>query len=82
MKTLITLIAITFLASCTDSAKGRFGAYGNTANIKCYSGGDVIYSGQSTGKVSMSQSGYMKFNDKQTQKYTVIKADCVITYDD
>ena len=80
MKLIILIISIIFLTACTDSAQGRLGTFGEEAQIKCYSGGQQIYFGTSTGKVSISKRGFVKFIEKESNSYIEINADCVIKY--
>ena len=80
-KIFLAIIALLFISACTDSAKGRFGAYGDSAQVNCYSGGKEIYSGKSTGKVSLSKGGFAKFTEQGSQKYIEIHADCIVKYD-
>ena len=80
-KLILTLVMLLFISACTDSAKGRFGAYGESAQINCYSAGNEIYNGKSSGKVKLSKGGFVKFVEQDTNKYIEIVADCVVKYD-
>jgi hypothetical protein len=80
-KIILILMTFLFISACTDSAKGRFGAYGESAQINCYSAGKEIYNGKSTGKVKLSKGGFIKFTELGSNKYTEIAADCVVKYD-
>ena len=76
------LILITlFLFGCTDAAFEKTTNFGNSAKVKCYSGGQVIYDGESSGKISSEQGsdGYY-FRDKSTGKLIEISADCLFYY--
>jgi len=77
---ILVVIALTFIG-CTDAAKGKISAYGGTATVVCYSGERLIYSGESTGKVSNSaeSDGYY-FIDKADNKLKEVSGNCVITY--
>ncbi len=81
MKKFICLLFVIPISACTDSAKGVLGAYGDSAKIKCYSAGQEIYSGMSSGKVKLSKGGFIKFSEKGTGKYIEIAADCVVQYE-
>jgi hypothetical protein len=79
MKRLIVMAAM--LSACTDAdwANGctSLGAQGH---ITCYSGGKVIYEGDSTGKIATTQnSDGWHFLDAKTQKLVRVSGDCVIT---
>ena len=87
MKTLLTgmfiisCIAVT-LTACTDAQRGKIGAIGENAKVDCWSGGQLIYSGVSSGKISSeSQSDGYNFVDEKTGKYMEVSGNCVITYD-
>ena len=75
------LTALLILCGCTDGVIGKLKSYGKGAVITCYSGGTVIYKGESTGKVLSEQSsdGYY-FVDKKTGAMMEIAADCVFKY--
>ena len=70
-----------FLMGCTDAGMARLTSFGNSAHIKCYSGGTLIYEGSSTGKVSSEQNsdGYF-FRDKEDGKLKEVSGNCVIEY--
>jgi hypothetical protein len=72
---------IGFLIGCTDAQRGKIGALGDNAKIECYSGGKLIYSGISSGKISSEENsdGY-HFVDEQTDKFMEVSGNCVITY--
>ena len=66
---------------CTDARKARWKALGGQADVQCFSGGQEIYKGTSTGKVNSADNsdGYL-FVDVKTQKLTEVSGACVITY--
>ena len=82
MKRLIIIIGLIILSSCTQAQRGKLYSLGENAKVECWSGGTLIYSGISTGKVSSEESsdGY-HFYDKATGKYMEVSGNCVITYD-
>ena len=67
---------------CTDAFMGKVASLGSSATIECYSGGKLIYSGTSTGKVSSEQNsdGYF-FRDEDTGNVMEVSGNCVITYE-
>ena len=69
------------LAACTDATCAKYGALGDAATIKCYSGGELIYEGRSTGKVRSEQSsdGYY-FKDAADGKLKEVSGNCIIVY--
>jgi hypothetical protein len=77
---LVTVLLAT-LTACTDAMQGKISAFGGSANVTCYSGDKLIYQGESTGKVSNSESsdGYY-FIDKADNKLKEVSGNCVITY--
>ena len=83
MKNIISMVAILFLfVGCTDAQRGKIGALGDSAKVDCWSGGKLIYSGVSSGKISSEDSsdGY-NFVDIKTGKFMEVSGNCVITYD-
>ncbi len=81
-KRLITasaLCALLVVGGCTDAARARIGSYGDSGEIKCYSAGQLIYEGRSTGKIHANNhfSGF-EFKDASTNKFVRIHADCVV----
>lgn len=82
MKKTLLIVSFIFLAiSCTDAQRGKLGAIGDSGKVECYSGGKLIYSGMSTGKISSEQNsdGY-NFVDQKTRKFMEVSGNCVITY--
>ena len=60
----------------------KFGGLGDEAKVKCWSGGQVIYVGTSTGKVQDKvNSGGTFFQDKASAQLTEVSGVCVLTYD-
>lgn len=77
------LITCSLLAiSCTDAKFSKLTNIGNSATIKCYSGGTLIYDGKSTGKISSEENsdGYF-FKEQGTGKLKEVSGNCDITYD-
>lgn len=70
------------LTACTDTTRAKLGAYGESATIKCYSGGQLIYEGRSTGRVQKEESGAdgYAFKDAATGKLKEVSGDCNVTY--
>lgn len=76
------LAAAFTMAGCTDASWGKLTAYGDNANVQCYSGGTLIFDSVSTGKViSEANSDGYYFKDKKTGKMMEVSGDCIITYD-
>lgn len=83
MKNLLLILAILLvtLVGCTDAQRGKITSLGDSAKIECYSGGLLIYSGLSTGKISSeSNSDGYYFRDSKTDKMMEVSGNCVITY--
>lgn len=77
--TLIFGPPILVFASCTDTARASFGAYGSPGHILCYSGGRVIYEGDSTGRIDTVQSSDgWEFKEKGTGNFIRVSGDCLI----
>ena len=73
MTLLLTLLA------CTDTERASWKAVGEPGHITCYSGGQVIFDGQSTGKIETeNQSDGWKFMDAKNNRLVRVSGDCVI----
>lgn len=78
MKNYFLLSVIVCLAACTDADIASVSALGNESEIKCYSGGQVIFDDTSTGKISQGDHGGLYFQSKATGKFVRAYADCII----
>ncbi len=79
MKYAIVLSALCLTVACTDTQKAQWIALGNSGHIKCYSGNNVIFEGDSTGKIeTVSQSDGWEFKDAKTGKLIRVSGACVI----
>lgn len=76
---LITLFII-LSCSCTDASRARLTGYGDEYKVEMYSGGQMVRSWTSSGKVNSEggSDGYY-FNDKATGKLIEVAGDVVIT---
>lgn len=77
MKFIMLITAL--LVGCTDTDRAKFAALGNPGEITCYSGGNEIYHGFSTGKVlnAHKSDGY-EFEEAGSNKLIRITADCIV----
>lgn len=67
------------LVGCTDTDRASISAYGDAASITCYSGGTVVYTGKSSGRVqSTQQSDGWEFKDSVTGKFMRVSGDCIV----
>lgn len=82
MKKLLFLCAFLTIAlvSCTDAGKAKLTNFGNEFTVELYSGGQLVKSWVSSGKVLSEgdSSGYF-FVDKATGKLVEVDGDVVIT---
>jgi len=72
------------LVGCTDAGwDATVGKLNVAANIKCWSGGKLIYEGRSTGAIRSPESsdGY-QFREVKTGDFMEVSGNCVIEYDD
>ena len=76
---LLLLSSFLFLG-CTDARWDKLTSFGQARAIECYSGGKLIYSGKSTGKINSEEAsdGYF-FRDSQTGKLMEVSGDCILT---
>ncbi len=77
---LVGLVTLIGLTSCTDAYKSQWGGLGDEHRVELYSGGELVRSWTSTGKVESSSSsdGYY-FRDKDCQCNVEVSGDIVIT---
>lgn len=79
MKIKLSMLCFVFLASCTNARIASYSALGKEGNIKCYSGGILVYEGIATGRIaSLSQSDGWEFEEKGTGSFIRISGTCVI----
>lgn len=75
----VIILLIIIIVSCTDATISNVTSLGSEAHIRCYSGGRLIFEGDSTGKLqTVSNSDGWQFKNKQTGKFIRISGDCVI----
>lgn len=73
------VIIIMQLIACTDAQIARNKALGDAGHITCWSGGQVIYDGDSTGKIhTEEQSDGWYFMDAKTSRLVRVSGDCLI----
>ena len=73
-----TLFLLALLA-CSDTYRASWKAVGEPGSITCYSGGQVIFDGQSTGKIeSEDRSDGWKFMDATNNRLVRVSGDCVV----
>lgn len=79
VKNTVGILIISGLLSCTNASIAQFKALGSAGQIKCYSGGKLIYDGESTGKIgSEQQSDGWYFEEKGTGNLIRVSGDCII----
>ena len=73
------LFLVLLLAGCSDTERASFSAWGAPGHITCYSGGQVFYEGDSTGKIqTVDKSDGWEFKEKGTDKFVRVSGACVI----
>lgn len=79
LKVVVTVLALIVITSCTDAKVAKLKAYGSSGKITCYSGGKVIYTGVSTGKIGTEEgSDGWYFMEQGTDSLVRVSGDCVI----
>lgn len=79
MKKILCLLFVVLLIGCTDATVKQLTTLGSSGTITCYSGGKLIYEGQSTGKITTEQgSDGWYFEEKGSGKLIRVSGDCVI----
>jgi hypothetical protein len=78
----IWIVSVVLLAACTDAQMGKLSALGGSAIVKCWSAENVIFEGQSTGKVARADGGSdgYYFVDAADGKLKEVSGNCVVTY--
>lgn len=72
------LLILTLLA-CSDTEIAQLTAIGDPGHITCYSGGVVIYEGDSTGVIqTVEKSDGWELMDSKTYRIVRVSGDCVI----
>jgi hypothetical protein len=79
MKALLVISAL-FLMSCTDANKLSWTTLGSKFEVTCYSGGKLIYKGETTGQHSTSEGGTFFFKDVKN-KAIEINGNCIFSTD-
>jgi hypothetical protein len=79
-KYIIASIITLSACSCTDAGKAKITGYGGEFRVEMFSGGQMVRSWISSGKVKSENGsdGYY-FNDKATGKLIEVAGDVVIT---
>lgn len=65
------------VTGCTDAEQAQLFAYGSKTQVKCYSGGVLIFEDESTGKVSQGEAG-IYYKSSKTQELVHTYADCIV----
>lgn len=77
-KIIASLLLATALTACTDADKAAWHSLGDEATITCFSGGQVVYKGVSTGAVNDGEGQGISFMDAKTHRYVNTFADCIV----
>ena len=77
-KLLLLCIASVLLAGCTDADQAALFSYGSKTKVECWSGGQKIFNDESTGKVTIAQSG-IYYKSVKTGNLVHTYADCIIS---
>lgn len=82
MKKVLGLLVLLSLTGCSNANMAAMSAWGKVHKVTCYSGGVLIYQGETTGKIENEQGsdGYY-FQDDKTHLFVTVSGNCVITVD-
>lgn len=76
---LITVAVCIMASGCTDAEVASITAIGSPAEVTCYSGGQVVYQGQSTGRVaSLHESDGWQFMEQGTNQFVRVSGTCIV----
>ena len=78
MKVFIFALLVAMSAGCTDAERASLFAYSDEADVACYSGGVVIFSDKSTGKVAQLDGDGITYRSKVSGDYVRAYADCIV----
>lgn len=79
MKIAIISMAVVLAAACTDADMAHMSQLNDPAHVQCFSGGQIVYDGHSTGKIQSNQSeDGLYFKEKESGKFVRLYADCVV----
>jgi len=73
----LAILAALSVSACTDTTRANFGSFGDSRTVECYSGGELIYKGQSTGMVEALPAG-VQFVDKSGEFIEIVGAACIL----
>ncbi len=75
----VSILILSSLLYCTDAKIKQWTTLGNPGRIHCYSGGELIYDGESTGKIATEQgSDGWYFEERGSGNLIRVSGDCVI----
>lgn len=79
MKKLVLSMFLVLGVSCSDAGRAKIFGFGQARSIVCYSGGKMIYKGNSTGKINSEQQsdGYY-FKEQGTGKLIEVSGNCIL----
>lgn len=72
-------LAVASISGCTDAERASMFALGDPAEVKCYSGGQVIHEDISTGKVQPIDGDGFTYKSQKSGKLVRAFADCILT---
>lgn len=74
------LVLLFLFVSCSDAGMSKWKTLGDSQKIECYSGGKLIYSGYSTGKImnERESDGYY-FREKGSNKLLEVSGNCILS---
>lgn len=77
----LAVAAFLLVAGCKDARMAQFDALGKSGTVTCYSGGQVVYSGRSTGSISNQDGsdGYY-FMDDSTKALVEVSGTCIVRF--
>jgi len=80
MKKLIIIAGLFLTIGCTDANKLSYQTLGSKFKVECYSGGSLIYFGETTGQHLTSEGGTFTFKDSKNRAIE-INANCIFSTD-
>lgn len=79
MRYVLGIVFVMLLNGCTEAERGKVASFGRDGHVKCYSGGQVIFEANSSGKINSERDtdGWY-FVEKETGELYRVSGDCII----
>lgn len=80
MKKFLVILLVGASFGCTDAKFSRATNFNNPGEVSCYSGGEMVYSGVTSGKPMNLDGDGISFVEKGSGDLMELRMDCVVRY--